>query len=304
MRIVVAGATGFLGRPLVRSLVSEGHRVAILTRTAAPQSHAGAELVAWSPDGTVGAWSAAVDGADAVVNLAGESIGDHRWTDAQKQRILDSRLKATRSLVEAIVAARHPPAVFVSGSAIGYYGPLTDTAVTEQAPPGADFLAHVCVGWEAEAMRAASGGTRVVPLRTGLVIEKDGGALARMLLPFKLGVGGPLGSGEQYSSWIHRDDWVRLVEWAIGTDAVSGPLNATAPTPVTNREFSRALGRAIHRPAVLTTPAFALRLLLGEMADGLLLSGQRVVPEKALRLGFAFEYPRIDDAFRAIFRSR
>jgi uncharacterized protein (TIGR01777 family) len=173
--------------------------------------------------------------------------------------------------------------------------------VTEEAPPGGDFLARVCVAWEAEAMRAASGRTRVVCVRTGVVLEQDGGALPQMLPPFTFGAGGPVGSGRQFWPWIHRDDWVAMVRWAIQTPAASGPLNATAPTPETNRAFAQALGRAIHRPAFVPAPAFALRLLLGEMADALLLSGQRAVPAKAQRLGFTFAYPQLDQALAAIF---
>jgi uncharacterized protein (TIGR01777 family) len=190
--------------------------------------------------------------------------------------------------------------VLVNGSAVGYYGPHGDDLVTEDTRAGADFLAQVCLQWEAEAERASSNRTRVVCIRTGLVLERDGGALPQMLLPFRLGAGGPVGSGLQYWPWIHRDDWIGLVHWAIQTASASGPLNATAPEPVTNRDFARALGRAMHRPAFMPMPASALRLLLGEMADGLLLSGQRAIPERALRAGFVFTYTRVDDALGAI----
>ena len=257
--------------------------------------------VQWTPDGGTGAWTSALEGADAVINLAGESIGAGRWSAARKQRIEDSRVQATRSLVEAIAASSAPPPVFISGSAVGYYGPCGDEVVTEESPAGADFLAHVCATWEAEAARAASSSVRVVRLRTGLVLDRRGGALPRMLLPFKLGAGGPLGSGRQYWPWIHIDDWVNLVRWAIVTPALSGPVNVTSPNPVTNAEFARSLGRAMHRPAFLPTPGFALRLMLGEMADGLLLSGQRAVPAKALDAGFAFRYPQLDDALASLF---
>jgi uncharacterized protein (TIGR01777 family) len=234
------------------------------------------------------------------VNLAGESIAGSRWSNARKQHILDSRVQATRTLADAIAGASRPPPVFVSGSAVGYYGPRGDEVVTETQPPGSDFLARVCTAWEAEATRAASV-TRVVCMRTGLVIENGGGALPRMVLPFKFGIGGPLGSGRQYMPWIHRDDWVALVRWTMATAAADGPINATAPNPVTNTEFSRALGRALHRPAFMPAPGFALRLALGEMADALLLSGQRVVPAKAEQLGFRFRFTHLDDALRAIF---
>jgi uncharacterized protein (TIGR01777 family) len=305
MRIVIAGGSGFLGRPLAAALARDGHEIVVLTRGGgAARGHAQLRSVVWTPDGETGPWSADIDGAGAVVNLAGESIAGRRWSDAQKQRILDSRLKATRSLVAAVRAAAAPPPVLVSGSAVGYYGPLGDEVATEDTPPGSDFLAHVCVQWEAEAMRAANTGTRVVCLRTGIVLEQDGGALPQMLPPFKFGAGGPVGSGRQYWPWIHRDDWIALVRWAIHTRDAAAALNATAPNPVTNAEFARALGRAMHRPAFVPAPAFALRLMLGEMADALLLSGQRAVPARAERLGFGFRYPRLDEALGAIFNPR
>jgi hypothetical protein len=282
MKIVVAGGTGFLGRPLAAALAADGHD----------------DVVA---RGRSGVAASDIDGAGVVVNLAGESIAGRRWSASHKQRILDSRVQATRSLVSAIQAAAAPPPVFISGSAVGYYGPLGDAAVTEASPAGSDFLAQVCVQWEREALIAASDRTRVVCIRTGLVLEKDGGALPQMLPPFRFGAGGPVGSGRQCWPWIHRDDWIALVRWAITTPTVNGPINATAPSPVTNAEFARALGRAMHRPAFMPAPAFALRFLLGEMADGLLLSGQRAVPAKAQRLGFQFKYAKLDDALAAIF---
>jgi uncharacterized protein (TIGR01777 family) len=304
MRLVIAGGSGFLGRPLAAAFVKEGHDVAILTRLAAPgRGGPPARAVPWTPDGLAGPWATEIDGAGAVVNLAGESIAARRWTHAQKQRILDSRVQATRSLVAAIGAASTPPPVFVSGSAVGYYGPLGDEQAVETTPPGSDFLARVCVQWETEAARAASDRTRVVCLRTGLVLERDGGALPQMLPPFRFGAGGPVGSGRQYWPWIHREDWVALVTWAIRTPGASGAINATAPAPVTNAEFARALGRAMHRPAFMPAPAFALRLLLGEMADALLLSGQNAVPARAEQLGFRFRYIDVNEALRAIFRN-
>ena len=300
MKVVIAGATGFLGQPLARALAADGRDIVILTRRAdPPRSTSAARFLTWRP-GHPGPWAAEIEGAAAVVNLAGESIADSRWSKAQKQRILDSRVQATRTLADAILGASRPPPVFVSGSAVGYYGPRGDEVVTENQPPGSDFLAQVCVAWEAEATRASSA-ARVVCLRTGLVIEDGGGALPRMVLPFKFGAGGPLGSGRQYMPWIHRDDWVALVRWTVATAAADGAINATAPSPVTNAEFARALGRALHRPAFMPAPAFALRLALGEMADALFLSGQRAVPAKAERLGFRFRFTRLDDALRAIF---
>ncbi|MES1256230.1 MAG: TIGR01777 family oxidoreductase [Acidobacteriota bacterium] len=302
MKIVIAGGTGFLGRPLASTLVADGHEVVHLTRGSAASGADGARLVTWTPNGGSGPWAEAVEGAGAVVNLAGESIAGKRWSAAQKQQILESRVFATRSLAEAIRGAAVPPPVFVSGSAVGYYGPRGDDIVTEDTTPGSDFLAGVCVQWEQEAQRAEGPHTRVVCVRTGLVLERDGGALPPMLLPFKMGVGGPVGSGRQYWPWIHRVDWVALVRWVIRTGAVTGPVNATAPTPSTNADFAGALGRALHRPALLPTPAFALRLLLGDMADALVLSGQRAIPAKAERLGFTFTHPHLEEAFASIFR--
>ena len=299
MKIVIAGGSGFLGRPLTDAFIRAGHQVVILSRSTTA-AHGAARAVVWNPNGELGPWAAEIDGAGAVVNLAGESIAGKRWTAAQKQRILDSRVQATRSLVAAIRGAAKAPAVLVSGSAVGYYGPRGDELATESTPAGSDFLADVCVRWEQEAMRAGDR-TRVVCIRTGIVLEKDGGALPQMLPPFWFGAGGPVGSGRQYWPWIHRHDWIALVQWAIDTPAADGGLNATAPQPVTNAAFARALGHAIHRPSFMPAPGFALRLLLGEMADALLLSGQNAVPAKAERAGFSFRYPRVDDALGAIF---
>jgi len=282
MRVVIAGGTGFLGRALSQSLAADGHEVSLLTRGAGDRTF---KTVPWTPNGDSGPWASVIDGADAVVNLAGESIAAKRWTAAQKQRIRDSRVQATRSLAAAIQGCPNPPSVFVSGSAVGYYGPLADDVATEDTPPGSDFLARVCVTW----------------IRTGLVLARDGGALPPMLPPFRFGAGGPVGSGRQYWPWIHRQDWVDLVRWAMRTPDSGAAINVTAPNPVTNAEFARALGRAMHRPAFLPAPAFALRLLLGEMADALVLSGQRAVPRRAERGGFTFTYRTLDDALQAIF---
>jgi uncharacterized protein (TIGR01777 family) len=295
VRIVVAGGTGFLGRPLVEHLEREGHEVRVLSRRPASSRE-----LPWSPDGTTGPWAASVDAADAVINLAGESIAGARWTTAHKTRVRDSRVRATRSLVAAIQQAPRAPSVFLSGSATGYYGPHGEEALTEDAPAGDDFLARVCREWEAEALRAA-GNTRVVLLRTGIVLEKDGGALPQMALPFKLFAGGPVGSGRQYYSWIHRQDWVSLAVSALRTNSIDGPLNMTAPNPVQNREFARTLGRVLRRPAFMPAPVFALRIALGEMADALLLNGQRVLPARAEAQGFRFEYPTLEPALRAIY---
>ena len=300
MKIVIAGGSGFLGRALTAALLAGRHDVVILTRTAQPPGGR-ARAVAWSPAGETGPWSSEVSGADAVINLAGESIAGSRWSAAHKARIRDSRINATRRLVAAIRSVTVPPPVFVSGSAVGYYGARGDEPVTETDAAGRDFLARVCVQWEEEALATAGARTRVVLIRTGLVLARDGGALPEMLPPFRFGAGGPVGSGRQFWPWIHRDDWVGLALWAAGNNAVSGPVNATAPNPVTNKEFASALGRALHRPSFMPAPAFALRLLLGEMADALLLSGQRALPAVAQRLGFTFKFANVDAALNDIF---
>ena len=305
MKIVVTGGTGFLGAALCRALVGDGHQVTVLTRRE-PEDHAtakdGLTWFGWAPEHDRGAWPKQIDGADAVVNLAGESIAARRWTDTQKARIRSSRIAVTQSVARAIGSAAQRPAVFISGSAVGYYGPRGDEPITEGTPAGDDFLAAVCRDWEDAARRAETFGTRVALVRTGLVLERDGGALERMLLPFKLFGGGPLGSGRQYWPWIHRTDWIGLVRWLLATPAGSGAFNATAPNPVTNREFSAALGRALNRPSWLPAPAFALRLAMGEMADALLLGGQRAVPERAQQQGYRFQFEHVDHALQTILK--
>ena len=309
MKAVIAGGSGFLGSGLAASLLADGHDVVVLTRgsgrpTNPPSSGAdlsGPRQVAWDPIAPAGEWAGALDGADAVINLAGEPIDAGRWTNARKASILESRIEATEAIVKAMSTVTRRPAVLLNASAVGVYGSRGTDALTEESAPGSDFLASVCVAWEAAAMSAAWM-TRVVLLRTGLVLDKDGGALPKLALPFRLFAGGRVGSGDQYWSWIHRDDWTRMVRWAIDTPAIKGPINLTAPAPVTNREFTRALARALHRPALAPAPAFALRILLGEMADALILNGQRVLPAKATTGGFEFRYPDLDSALREIYR--
>jgi hypothetical protein len=332
MHLLIAGGSGFLGRALTSALLAAGHRVQVLTRrpshpAAKPQDggpiakvpHGRIEFVTWTPDGSLGPWATSCAGADAVVNLAGESIGTARWTPARKAQLVESRMLATRSLVRFTTAdvntrsrghrqATHAgfeaassetgqrPATFVSASAIGFYGNRGDETLTEDAQAGTDFLATLAASWEDEALRAQSNTTRVVLLRTGIVLDPNEGALAKMLVPFRLFAGGPFSSGRQYMSWIHRDDWVSLVRRALDTPDVRGPLNLTAPHPVTNAEFAHALGRALRRPAVVPAPAFALKLALGEMAGPLLLFSQRVIPARALAGGFRFAFETIDAA--------
>lgn len=299
MRVVIAGGSGFLGQALAAALARDGHDLTILTRRAAPE-RAGEghrmRFVTWNPATADASWTAHLERVDVVVNLAGDSIAEGRWTPAKKQRILQSRLDATRGLVAAVGRSVSPPGVFLSGSAVGYYGSRGDEVVTESDAPGKDFLASVCVQWEQEAERAATRDTRVVCVRTGLVLDPAGGALPKMLLPFRLGVGGPLGSGRQYMPWIHRQDWVDLLRLLLTASAASGAVNATSPSPVTNAQFARTLGRVLRRPAMLPAPAFALRLAMGEMAEALLLTGQRALPAAAQRLGFTFTHPDLEGA--------
>jgi len=285
VKIAIAGGTGFIGEPLARRLAEE-HHVVILTRH--PGKVKVGRPVEWSPGDT--SWESQVADADAFVNLAGENIGGGRWTEDRKRALRQSRVDATLALVAAMRRNPRPDRVLVNASAIGYYGARGDEPLDEQASPGEDFLAGLAREWESAA-REAEGLARVVILRFGIVLASDGGALKKMLLPFRMFAGGPLGSGQQWMSWVDREDVLRMIEWALDRKTVHGTYNATAPNPVRNREFTRELGRALNRPAILPAPAFALRALLGEMADPLLLTGQRVLPDRARREGFEFRYP-------------
>ena len=300
MRIIIAGGSGFLGQALAEALLAAGHHVQILTRQPSSPAHGHArthERITWTPDGTAnGPWASACSGADLIVNLAGESIAAGRWTATRKARLRDSRVLPTRSLAQLFARDPNPPAALISASAIGYYGNRGSETLTEDSGPGRGFLADLSVAWEREALAAGKSGARVVLLRTGIVLDPREGALAKMVPPFRLFAGGPFGSGRQYMSWIHRDDWVSLAKWAIDTPAVRGPLNLSAPSPVTNADFARALGRALHRPAFIPAPGLALKIILGEMAGPLLLESQRVVPAKALDGGFRFAHQDLDEA--------
>ncbi len=294
----MTGGTGFIGRPLADTLTGRGHVVTVLSRRhVLPSDENGhVRLVHWQgpaadiPD-------EALAGVDAVINLGGESIGSGRWTSARKDRIFESRILTTRRLVAKIAAAATKPKVLVSASAIGYYGAHGDEELNEASPPGNDFLAIVCSHWEDEAKAVIKYGVRLALIRIGVVLGHGGGALSRMALPFRLFVGGPVGSGRQVLSWIHRDDLVALICHAVENEHVSGPINATAPNPVTNRQFARVLGRVLRRPSVFPTPGLALRLALGEMAD-LALTGQHVLPKRALEYGFTFKYTELEGALR------
>ncbi|WP_322802494.1 TIGR01777 family oxidoreductase [Thermoflexus sp.] len=298
MRVLILGGTGFLGRALTGRLQEAGYEVIVLSRRPElARLPPGVQATRWDGRTPTG-WAHLMDGAFAVINLAGESIGQ-RWTAATKQRIRESRLNAGRAVVEAIAAARTKPQVLLQASAVGYYGPRGDERLTEEDPPGNDFLARLAVDWEASTQPVEAMGVRRVILRTGLVLERDGGALARLLLPFRLFVGGPLGNGRQGWSWIHRADWVEAVKFLMERPDARGPYNLTAPQPVSNAEFSRILGRVLGRPAWLPVPALALRLVFGEGAD-FLLTGQFVLPRRLLEAGFPFRYPDLESALRAI----
>jgi uncharacterized protein (TIGR01777 family) len=307
MKLVIAGGSGFLGRPLVDHFTDRKFQVVVLTRKPRPASNSPlARDEAWRPveapdPATLDGWAREIDGADAVINLAGAGLADRRWSAQYKRELLRSRTVSTRNLVAAVRAASKRPAVFVQGSAIGYYGTNPNHTFDESFPPGDDFLGRMCVAWEAEAHPVTALGSRLVILRSGIALAADGGALQQMARPFKFFVGGPFGNGSQTISWIHRDDWIALVDWAIETTAISGPLNATAPEPVTGGEMSSALGHALHRPNWLAVPGFALRVIVGEMAQVALLQGQRVVPERARKQGFVFRYPDLDSALAAIY---
>ena len=294
--IVIAGGTGLLGSALLEALRLDGHRVVVLSRDPKHDHE-----VRWSPGNDDRAWAEALNGATAVINLAGTSIASGRWTTARKASIHESRKRATAALVRAIADLPQPPSAFISGSAVGYYGARGDEPATEATPPGSDFLAQVCRDWESIA-KEASHRSRVVLLRSGVVFARHGGALPQLALPFKLFAGGPAGTGRQFVSWIHLHDWVAMVKWALATATIAGPLNVTAPTPVTNEELSREIGRALGRPSWLKAPSLALRLVLGEMADALVLGGQRVIPEVARTQGFVFRYPTVQSALKEIYR--
>ena len=308
MKVVIAGGSGFLGNALAWTWAEESHDVRVLTRSLPPgqaqhesgTGRPGITRIGWIADGHAGSLARELEGASVLVNLAGESIAGGRWSAARKQALRDSRILGTRSLVSALAETADPPGTVISASGAGYYGDRGSEPLTENSPPGDDFLAHLCVEWEAEVQRAATPLRRVVVLRSGLVLEKSGGALPQMMRPFRFFAGGPIGSGRQYMPWIHRLDWIEMVRWIADTPAVSGPLNVTAPHPVTNAEFSRALGRAMRRPALIPAPKFAVKLAVGEMADAVLAS-QRALPGVPLAHGYHFRYPEIDIAFRGIF---
>lgn len=304
MEIVIAGGTGFIGKSLCEALSLHGHRLTLLTRQRGEGKRLlgpSVRVIEWDAQRS-GAWEGCLNGAQAVINLTGASIADARWTDRRKQVLVESRVKATRMLVDACSRLAVKPDVLINSSGIGFYGPHGDEVLDESDGPGKGFLADLCVQWESAAQEASSQGMRVVCLRTGMVLERDGGALPRMVLPFRLFLGGPVMPRTQWVSWIHRDDVVGLIEWAL-SNQTTGPVNAVAPTPVTMRDFCQTLGRALHRPSWCPVPEFALKMALGEMGS-LMTTGQKVAPVIAQKGGYRFRYPLLDGALRAIYGKR
>jgi uncharacterized protein len=301
VKIIVTGATGFIGRALVRALRQRDDEVVALTRNTGKASSilgVDIEAVAWNPP-ALGPWTAALNGADGVINLAGEPVADKRWSAEQKERILNSRIDATRAIVEAIEHADPRPRVLVSGSAIGYYGSRGDVDLTEESPAGSDFLAYVVQEWETAAQPAETLGVRLVLLRTGIVLGADGGVLPRFELPFRLFGGGTMGERDQWVSWIHQEDEIGLILYALDRDTVRGPLNATAPYPVTMEEFCRELGQALGRPSWVPMIAPMMRLVLGERAQAVM-SSLRVLPRAAEEFGYQFRHTSSAEALRSI----
>lgn len=296
MEVAISGASGLIGSALGDSLRADGHRVLALRRNGVTSG----DDIGWDPEsGRIDA--PALEGVDAVVNLAGENIGENKWSDEQKRRLLESRVKATRTLAGAIASRERKPRVFVSGSAIGYYGNRGDEPLTEESLPGGDFLARLVQAWEAETQLAVDAGVRTVTIRTGIVLARHDGALKRMLLPFKLGLGGRIGSGRQYMSWITLADEVAAIRHVIDAESVAGPVNVVAPNPVPNLEFVRTLGRVLGRPTVLPTPLLPLKIRFGaELVESLLLFSQRVSSKKLEASGFKFSHPTLEGALRAV----
>jgi len=296
MITAITGSTGLVGTSLSAALEARGDQVRRLVRREVrdPQRE-----IRWDPGaGQIDA--AALEGIEAVVHLAGEGIADHRWTDEFKRKILDSRQLGTQTLCDALAGLQNKPRVVVSASAIGYYGDRGEESVDESSPPGQGFLAHVCKAWEAATQPARDAGIRVVNLRIGVVLSRDGGALAKMLTPFKLGAGGVIGSGRQVMSWIALDDLMGAILFALSNSSLAGPVNAVSPQPVTNREFTKTLGRVLGRPTIFPMPAFAAKLAFGEMADEMLLGGVRVEPRALAAAGFEFQYPQLEPALRHV----
>ncbi len=304
MRILVSGSSGFLGTAIVDSLKEQKHQVVRIVRPGTAAKNTGADRaqqVSWDP--VAGKFDAATaEAADALIHLAGASIADGRWSASRKNVIRTSRIDATRHLIGALAKLQTPPRIIVAASAVGYYGNRGDETLTEQSAPGNDFLAEACREWEAETARGAEFGARVVSLRFGIILASHGGALPKMALPFKLGAGGRLGNGRQWMSWLTLAEVVNIVDFALANSQLAGPVNAITPNPVRNSEFTAVLAKTLHRPAIFPAPAFALRLALGEMADGLLLASQRVIPAKLTNASYRFQQADLAGALADVFR--
>jgi len=300
MKIVVTGATGLVGAALVAVLAREGHTVCRLVRPSTKSTGGTVRTfdVPWDPE--TGSLGAAAVGAEAAVNLGGASIVGGRWTNARKSLLRTSRVNATRALVAALGKMNAKPSVLVSASAVGFYGNRADETLTEQSAPGNNFLASLAQDWETEALRAEEFGTRVVLARLGIILASDGGALPEMMLPFKFGVGGRIGDGKQWMSWVTLEDVLAILRLALIKSELRGPIHVVAPEPVRNAEFVKELAKTMHRPAIFPAPAFALRLAMGEMADALLLSSQRAVPQKLASVGYSFVSPNLRNALETI----
>jgi uncharacterized protein (TIGR01777 family) len=291
MKVLIGGSHGLVGTALIKSLEAEGHEIFRLVRHYPDSS----SEIEWSPD-RYSIALARLEGFDAVVNLAGESIAEGRWTEDKKRRIRESRIKGTKLLGDALANLTNRPKTFICASAVGYYGDRGDELLTESSTPGKDFLADLCVEWEKATALATEKGIRVVNTRFGLILDPNGGALAKMLPPFRMGLGGSIGSGKQWMSWIALDDVVGALKFALVNEDLNGPVNFVAPNPVTNAEFTKRLGEALSRPTLFPIPAFGVRLAFGEMADALLLSSQRVAPKRLKEAGYEFEYQQLEAA--------
>jgi len=300
MKIVIAGATGFIGPTLIHKYNRTGNHVAVLSRSMFSTKTQFVSYVSWDAVNE-GDWEKTLDGADAVVNLAGEPIAAKKWTPEQKKLIEESRVNATRAIVRAIGKTSKKPSVLINASAVGYYGDQGNGALDESSPKGVGYLSDVCQKWEQEALKAEELGVRTVVVRIGVVLEKEGGALSKFIPPFQMFMGGPLGNGKQWMSWIHRDDLIQLLSYLIENKEIQGIVNGTAPNPVTMKEFATTLGGVMNRPSLMKVPGFVLKLKLGEMAKELLLSGQRALPKKIEAAGFKFSYPTLESALNAIF---
>lgn len=297
MKILISGASGLVGTNLTPTLIAKAHEVIKLVRKTAKS----ADEIQWDAEkGFSESEQAKLENFDAVVHLAGDNVASENWSAEKKKRIHSSRVVGTRILVDALKKAKNPPKVFISASATGFYGDRKDEILTEESAAGEGFLPEVCEEWEAEALKAKEFGARVVLTRTGVILSKDGGALTKMLTPFNFGVGGVVGSGKQWMSWIALDDLIRIIHFALDHENLHGAVNSVAPQPVTNEEFTKTLGKVLHRPTILPIPEFAIKLLFGEMGETLLLQGARVVPKRLQDAGFEFRFENLEDALKHI----